>query len=421
MKVLVIGQGAREHALAWKIAQSKKVKEIFIAPGNGGTAAVGRNLRVSASDIPALVNAALNEKIDLAVVGPEAPLASGVVDRLQKNGIPVFGPSREAAQIESSKVFAKNLMEKYHIPCARGKAYTCLAEAKQGLEEFGLPVVVKADGLAAGKGVTVAKSREEAGKALGEAMEERAFGAAGDKVILEEHLTGREVSLLAFSDGKNVVPMAPACDYKPIYDGNQGPNTGGMGGYSPPSFFGSRLQEMVIETILKPTVAAMAAEGYPYKGVLYAGLMITPQGPKVLEFNARFGDPETQVILPRLETDLVDIIMAVVEGKLDKISIIWSPEVCVGVVVASGGYPGSYKTGFPISGLAELSNEVTVFHAGTKAGDNPGEVLTDGGRVLTVVARGRTIAQARARVYRELPKIKFQGCYYRSDIGAGEP
>ncbi|MBI4334786.1 MAG: phosphoribosylamine--glycine ligase [Chloroflexi bacterium] len=418
MKVLVIGQGAREHALAWKLAQSKRVKKIFVAPGNGGTAAPFTNLKVAASDIPALVGAAVRRSIDLAVVGPEGPLAAGVVDAFEKSGVPVFGPSQKAARIESSKVFAKSIMEKYGIPCARGEAYDSRGEAARGLEKFSLPVVVKADGLAAGKGVIVARTREEALAALTEIMEKKAFGPAGDRVLLEECLVGREVSLLAFSDGRTVVPMVPARDYKPVFDGNKGPNTGGMGGYSPPSFFDDRLRDAVVKTVLQPAVAGMAAEGCRYKGVLYAGLMMTAAGPRVLEFNARFGDPETQVILPRLQSDLAEIMLSVIEEKLDQVSIQWSPQACVGVVLASGGYPGSYKTGFPIEGLAGLSKDIMVFHAGTKAGHKAGDVRTDGGRVLTVAATGRTVSEARDKVYRELPKIKFQGCYYRTDIAS---
>ncbi len=420
MKVLVIGQGAREHALAWKIAQSKKVTGIFVAPGNGGTAASGRNLPISASDIPALLAFSSKERVGLVVVGPEGPLSAGAVDSFEKKGIPVFGPSRLAAQMESSKVFARNIMEKYGIPSAAGKAYTSFTDAKRALADFGLPVVVKADGLAAGKGVTVARTRDEALNALSDAMEKKVFGEAGDRVILEECLTGREVSLLAFSDGKTVAPMVPACDYKAIFDGGKGPNTGGMGSYSPPSIFDGKLRDEAVKTVLQPAVSAMAAEGIPYKGVLYAGLMLTPKGLRVLEFNARFGDPETQVILPRMETDLVDVMLAVIEGKLHKTKVEWSKEACAGVVVASGGYPGKYQTGLKINGLNDVSKEVMVFHAGTKPGSSPGDVLTDGGRVLTVVARGKTVAEARAKVYRELPKISFDGCYYRKDIAAEE-
>ncbi|MBI2933953.1 MAG: phosphoribosylamine--glycine ligase [Chloroflexi bacterium] len=420
MRVLVIGQGAREHALAWKIAQSKQVKEILIAPGNGGTAVLGRNLKVSPSDIPALVNIARQEKIDLAVVGPEGSLAAGVVDAFGKINIPIFGPSQQAARIESSKVFARDLLEKNGLPCARGRAYSSFHEAKRGLGEFKPPLVIKADGLAAGKGVTVARSRDEALAALSEAMEKRVFGAAGDRVILEECLFGREVSLLAFCDGETVVPMTPACDYKRAYDGDEGPNTGGMGSYSPPAFFGPEMVDSAVKRILQPVARALAAEGCPYHGVLYAGLMLTPGGPKVLEFNARFGDPETQAILPRLDTDLVDIMLAVIEGKLDRTKVVWSGDPCVGVVVASAGYPGRYRTGFAIEGLTGMGPGVVVFHAGTRLDENAGQVVTDGGRVLTVTGRGKTIAEARATVYRELPKIKFEGCYWRKDIAQRE-
>ncbi|MDP2718723.1 MAG: phosphoribosylamine--glycine ligase [Dehalococcoidia bacterium] len=420
MKVLIIGQGAREHALAWKMSLSEKVREIIIAPGNGGTAAVGKNLDVQASDIKGLVTAAVKEKVDLAVIGPEAPLTEGIVDIFEKNKIPVFGPTKQAARIEGSKVFARTLMEKYGIPCARGEVFDSFSAAKKRLETAELPIVVKADGLAAGKGVIVAGTREEALKALSDIMEKKIFGAAGDRVIIEECLTGRETSLLAFSDGETVVPMVPACDYKRIFDNDQGPNTGGMGGYSPPSFFDSRLQENVVKTVLEPVVKAMETEGCPYKGVLYAGIMVTPAGPKVLEFNARFGDPETQVILPRLKTDLVDIMEAVISGKLDKIRIEWSPEACVGVVLASAGYPGSYRKGFPIRGLKELDGDILAFHAGTKQAGTKGETVTDGGRVLTLVAKGAGVAEARTRLYRELPKVQFQGAFWRKDIAARE-
>ncbi len=418
MRVLIIGQGGREHALAWKIAQSKKVKETLVAPGNGGTAALGRNLKVAATDIPGLVKAARREKVGLVVVGPEVPLAAGVVDAFEKVRIPVFGPSRLAAQIESSKVFARNILEKYGIPCARGAVFSSLNDARRAIAECALPVVVKVDGLAAGKGVTVAQTREEALAALSEAMEKHVFGTAGDRVILEECLVGREVSLLSFCDGKTVVPMAPACDYKRAQDGDRGPNTGGMGSFSPPSFFDKALLDTAVKTVLEPAADALAEEGCLFKGVLYAGLMITRDGPKVLEFNARFGDPETQVILPRLETDLVDIMLAVIEGKLDRTNVRWSPEPCVGVVVASEGYPGKYQTGYPITGLDKLSPQVNVFHAGTKLDEKSGQLLTDGGRVLTVAARGRTMAEARATVYGELPKLSFDGCYWRKDIAA---
>jgi len=419
LKVMVIGGGAREHTLAWKIAQSSKATELYAAPGNAGTAAIARNLNLRPTDIEALATAAQDIGIDLTVVGPEAPLASGIVDHFEHLGMPIFGPTKAATQIESSKVFAKKLMQKYAIPCPRGVIFSSYPEAREYLESQTAPIVVKADGLAAGKGVTVANSKEEALKALSAIMEAKIFGSAGDSVIAEECLTGREVSLLALTDSKTVIPLVPACDYKRIFDDDQGPNTGGMGSYSPPGFFDTALTKEVMRTILEPAIRAMAEVGMPYKGVLYAGLMITPDGPKVLEFNARFGDPETQVILPCLKTDLVDILLAIINNRLDEIVIEWSNSACVGVVMASAGYPGSYKTGFPIKGLDKLATEILVFHAGTKQGENS-QVYTNGGRVLTVTATGKTMAEARTRVYQNLPRIHFNGCHYRKDIAARE-
>ncbi len=419
MKVLIIGGGAREHALAWKIAQSHKVKRIYAAPGNTGTAAIAHNLDIPHNDIEALAKAAKGTGIDLTIVGTETPLADGIVDYFGHRGLSIFGPTKAAARLELSKVFSKDLMQKYGIPCPKGMAFSNYSEARKYLEYQPVPVVIKADGLAAGKGVTVANSKEEALRALSDAMEAKIFGSAGDTVVIEECLTGKEVSLLAFTDGKTVIPIVPACDYKRVYDDDQGPNTGGMGSYSPPGFFDDRLIKQVTETIIKPTVAAMAKEGTVYKGVLYTGLMLASEGPKVLEFNARFGDPETQVILPRLKTDIVDIFLAVVNGKLDEVSIKWSNDACVGVVMASGGYPGSYKTGFPIKGLDKLDKNITVFHAGTKPGDGS-QIRTGGGRVLTVTATGETIAEARNKVYENITRIQFEGCYYRKDIAARE-
>jgi phosphoribosylamine--glycine ligase len=419
LKILIIGGGAREHALAWKIKQSPRDIELFMSPGNAGTAATARNLNIPSNEIESLTKAAQELNIDLTVVGPEAPLAAGIVDRFQQLGLPVFGPTKAAAQIESSKVFARNLMQKYGIPCPEGITFSSYREAKKYVESRPAPMVVKADGLAAGKGVTVAGTREEALKALSDIMETRVFGKAGDKVIIEECLAGKEVSLLAFTDGETVIPLVPACDYKRIFDDDRGPNTGGMGSYSPPGFFDAEMTRRVTNTVLEPTVKAMAQEGMPYKGVLYAGLMIAAEGPKVLEFNARFGDPETQAILPRLKTDLVDILLAVVDNKLSRIQVRWAEDACVGVVMASGGYPGSYKTGFKITGLDELNDEVTVFHAGTKLGQDS-QVYTDGGRVLTVTATGKNMAAARAIVYDNLPRIHFDGCHYRRDIAARE-
>ena len=417
MNVMVIGNGAREHTIAWKIRQSPKVEGLFAAPGNAGTAAVAKNLDISVGDLEALAKAAEEHKIDLTVVGPEAPLAAGIVDLFQKRKLRIFGPTKAAAQIESSKVFSKNIMQKYGIPCAQGEVFSSYSEAKDYVKSQKAPMVIKADGLASGKGVTVASTREQALEALSDAMEKKTLGDAGNTVIVEECLVGKEVSLLAFTDGKSVSPMVPACDYKRVFDNDQGPNTGGMGSYSPPGFFS---QEMVVEalrTVLEPTVRAMATEKMPYRGVLYAGLMITATGIKVLEFNARFGDPETQVMLPRLKTDLVDIMLAVVDGKLGKMNIEWSQDPCVGVVMASGGYPGKYKTGFPITGLDKLDKDVMVFHAGTAL---KGSAVTNGGRVLTVAANGKTIAEARSKVYANIPRINFEGCHYRKDIAARE-
>jgi phosphoribosylamine--glycine ligase len=416
---MVIGGGAREHALAWKIAQSPNVTELYVAPGNAGTVAIARNLNIRPNDIEALAKAAQDIGIELTVVGPEAPLASGIVDRFEHLGIPIFGPTKAATQIESSKVFAKKLMQKYAIPCPKGVTFSDYAEGKKYLESQPVPIVVKADGLAAGKGVIIAGSRGEALKALSDILEAKIFGSAGDSVVIEECLTGREISLLAFTDGKTVVPMVPACDYKRIFDNDQGPNTGGMGSYSPPGFFDAKLTQRVMETILKPAVRAMANEGIPYKGVLYAGLMIASDRPKVLEFNARFGDPETQAILPRLQTDLVDILLAVIDNRLGEATMEWTDNACVGVVMASAGYPGNYKTGFPITGLNNLDKDILVFHAGTKLGDNS-QVYTDGGRVLTVTTTGKNMAEARAKVYQNLPHIHFDGCHYRKDIAAQE-
>jgi len=313
-------------------------------------------------------------------------------------------------------VFAKELMQKYNIPCARSTSFSEYAQAKEYIKRQAPPIVVKADGLAAGKGVTVSDSIPQALDALSNIMEARAFGSAGERVVIEECLSGEEMSAFAFTDGKTVIPMVSACDYKPVFDGDQGPNTGGMGSYSPPHFMSPTLAETVKETIMEPAVKAMAKEGRLYKGVLYGGLMITNNGPKVLEFNARFGDPEAQVTLPLLKTDLVDIMLAVIDNKLEQISVEWSEDACVGVVMASAGYPGSYKTGFPITGLDDLDQDILVFHAGTKLGSEPGQVLTGGGRVLTVVAMGKTIAEAREKVYANIPRIHFEGCHYRKDI-----
>ena len=351
----------------------------------------------------------------MVVVGPEVPLAEGIVDHFQDIDIPIFGPTRQAAQIESSKVFAKELMQRYGIPCARSASFSDYSRAKEYIEQQTPPVWIKADGLAAGKGAIIANSIPEAFEVLNSVMMAKTLGAAGESVVIEECLSGREMSSFTFTDGKTVVPMVSACDYKRIYDGDQGPNTGGMGSYSPPYFFTPELGQTVTDTIMEPVIRAMDRENRPYKGVLYGGLMITDEGPKVIEFNARFGDPEAQVILPRLQTDLVDVILAIIGGNLGQLEIEYSQDACVGVVVASGGYPGSYKTGFPITGLDSLEEGIMVFHAGTKL-DSEGNVVTSGGRVLTVAASGKNLAEAREKVYDNILRIEFEGRHYRRDI-----
>jgi len=403
--------------LVWKLAQSPKAEEIYVAPGNAGTAQIARNLDIGpGNNIEELAKIAREKGIEMVVIGPETPLAEGIVDRFQSIGIPTFGPTKGATQIESSKAFAKGLMQKYSIPCARSVSFSEYERAKEYIKQQTPPIVIKADGLAAGKGVTVAASIPQAMEALVNIMELKTLGAVGDRVVIEEYLSGKEMSSFAFTDSQTVVPMVSACDYKRAYDGDQGPNTGGMGSYSPPHFYTPELDKMVTETIMEPVIKAMAQEKRPYRSILYGGLMITNGVPKVLEFNARFGDPEAQVTLPRLKTDLVDIILAVISGNLDQIKIEWNDDTCVGVVMASAGYPDSYETGFPITGLNELEKDILVFHAGTKIGSEAGQVLTDGGRVLTVVAMGKTIAEAREKVYANIPGIHFEGCHYRKDI-----
>jgi len=387
---------------------------MYVAPGNAGTAKLAQNLDIKPTDIEGLVRAAKDHKVDLTVVGPEAPLAEGITDQFIVRGFQIFGPTKRATEIESSKVFAKELMQKYKIPCAKSVSFSDYNKAKEYLQRQKPPIVVKADGLAAGKGVIVADSIPQALDALAYIMEAKAFGAAGGRVLIEECLLGKEMSAFAFTDAHAVVPMVAACDYKRLYDGDQGPNTGGMGSYSPPHFMSPALAKKVLESIMEPAVTAMHGEGRPYKGVLYGGLMITNNGPKVLEFNARFGDPEAQVTLPLLKSDLVDIMLAVVDNKLGQINVEWSDGACVGVVMASGGYPASYKTGFVISGLDEVDKDILVFHAGTRL--ESGQVLTNGGRVLTVVATGKNLAEAREKVYKNIPRIQFDGCHYRKDI-----
>ncbi|CCO09232.1 phosphoribosylamine--glycine ligase [Desulforamulus hydrothermalis] len=415
MKILVVGSGGREHALVWKLRQSPRVKEIFCAPGNAGMANLAVCVNIAAADINGLLDFAKQEQIDLTVVGPEIPLTNGIVDLFEKEGLKIFGPSRAAAEIEGSKAMAKDLMAKYHIPTARYATFDNAAEARAYVQKYGAPCVIKADGLAAGKGVIVAEDLETALAAVDMIMAERAFGRAGDKVVIEEYLQGEEVSVLAFVDGETVVPMVAAQDHKRAGDQDTGPNTGGMGAYAPAPVYTPELADKVLKDILYPTVRAMAAEGRHYRGVLYAGLMVTPEGPKVLEFNARFGDPETQPVLALLKTDLVDIIEAVLEGRLARQPIVWQEGAAVCVVMAAGGYPGKYETGQAIKGLERVPDGVQVFHAGTARRD--GKIVTNGGRVLGVTALGRDIPEAIRRAYQGVAAIEFAGAHYRTDIG----
>jgi len=414
--LLIIGSGGREHALAWKLALSPQVKRIFVAPGNGGTAGLGGNIPIASNDTTALINFARENEIDLTVVGPELPLAAGIVDAFQAAGLLIFGPSRAAAQLEASKAFAKQFMKENDIPTGDFAVFTELEPALEYLKRHAGPCVIKASGLAAGKGVIVCDSGEEAEAALHEVLQERAFGAAGERVLIEERLNGPEVSILAFCDGRTVIPMIPARDHKRAFDHDLGPNTGGMGVYAPAPDVDQPILDEITRRILQPTVDAMAARGTPYRGVLYAGLMLTETGPKVLEFNCRFGDPETQVLLPMLDGDLAQILKGCAAGQLSPEMVSWFPGACAAVVMASSGYPGPYAKGLPITGLETVPEGVELFHAGTAiSGD---QLVTSGGRVLAVTARGEDLDTAVERAYAGVSKINFEGAYYRKDIGA---
>jgi len=416
MRVLILGSGGREHALAWKIAQSPKVNKIYCAPGNAGTASVAENIDISPDNIQALLNFALIKGIGLTVVGPEQPLVKGIADSFEESGLRVFGPSQRAAEIEGSKVFCKDLMKKYGIPTARYESFNSLDQVKLFTKEDE-PVVVKASGLASGKGVVLCRNGKEARSAIQSIMQGKVFGNAGDQVVIEEFLTGQEVSLLAFTDGKTILPLESAQDHKAAFDDDKGPNTGGMGAYSPAPIFTDELKKKVIDEIMIPTVRAMAKEGRYYRGILYAGLMLTESGPKVLEFNARFGDPETQPIMMRIKNDIVPIFEACIDGTLATQTLQWKPESTVCVVMAAKGYPGSYEKGNEISGLnLDENQQAMVFHAGTKL-DN-GKVLTNGGRVLGVTALGLNINQAIKNAYSVVDKIKWDGIHFRKDIGS---
>jgi phosphoribosylamine--glycine ligase len=419
MNVLVVGSGAREHALVWKLAASSRVGQLFCAPGNAGTDALGENLPVGVNDFDGLSREIEARGIDLVVVGPEDPLSRGLTDHLQARGHLVFGPSAAGARIESSKHWAKEIMRAKGVPTAHAIACHSLPDALDAVYDAPLPLVVKADGLAAGKGVVVCETRAEAEAALRSMMAEGVLGEAASTVLIEEYLTGTEVSLLAVTDGEAVLPLLPACDYKRAGDGDTGPNTGGMGAYTPPGSVDAELVTTLLRDVIVPTVAGMTEQGLTYRGVLYAGLMLTPSGPQVLEFNCRFGDPETQVILPLLDADLVTLCEATARGELAAHpGLDWFPGACVGVVLASGGYPGTYTSGHVISGLDALPGDAIVFHAGTTRRGT--EVVTAGGRVLTAVGRGADLAAAREQAYATARAIGFQGVYYRTDIALRE-
>jgi len=416
MNVLLIGNGGREHAIAWKLAQSKNLGELYIAPGNPGTAQCGKNVPIGAGDINKLVDFALQHKIALAIIGPEDSLAAGIVDAFEAAGIKAFGPSAAATQLEADKAFAKQLMRSSSVSTAEGRVFEQFSDAKAYIASRDEAVVIKAAGLAKGKGVFVCDDPSDGILAAERIMCDRIFGSAGDRVLVEDKLLGEEASILAFVDGRNIYVMESSQDHKPIGDGDTGPNTGGMGAYSPAPVVTEPLMNQITREILVPMVDGMNRNGTPYKGVLYAGIMITAGGPRVLEFNVRFGDPETQPILMRLKSDLLDVCLAVCDGKLDDVTLEWDQRPAVCVVMASGGYPGDYEKGKIITGLTDAGQieDVVVFHAGTAAKN--GNIVTDGGRVLGVTALGETIADAKSKAYRAADKIKFDGAYYRRDI-----
>lgn len=424
MRILVIGSGGREAALCWKIARSPKCEKLYCTPGNGGISNSARIVNIEASDIEGLLGFAKKEKIDLTVVGPEAPLVAGIVDAFEKNGLKVFGPYKECAALEGSKVFAKELMKKLKVPTADFRVFDNSEEALRYLDKKAPPVVVKADGLCAGKGVVICKTLDEAREAVSNIMVGQIFGRAGDKVIIEECLVGEEASIIVITDGKNIVPLASSQDHKRIFDGDKGPNTGGMGAYSPAPVVTEALFKKVLDEVISPVIKGIAATGRPYKGALYAGIMLVDGSPKVLEFNARFGDPETQAILPRLKSDLVDILDKAASGDIKDYKLEWDNRPCVSVVLASGGYPGDYEKGMEIKGLDAVRDlkDVAVFHAATKIGtrftDRSSSFLTSGGRVLAVSALGKDIEDAITNCYGAVEKIHFDKMHYRRDIAA---
>lgn len=426
MKVLVIGSGGREHAIVWKLKQSPRFPKIYCAPGNAGIARDAEIVNLKADDIKGLLAFALREKIDLTIVGPEAPLAGGIVDKFMQKGLDIFGPTKELANLEASKAHSKEVMRRLNIPSAAFEIFDSPDKAidftnRSRLFAAHYPVVVKADGLAAGKGVVICKNRNEAQLAIEDMMVRKVFGGAGEKIVIEEHLEGEEASILAVSDGINVIALASSQDHKRAFDADKGPNTGGMGAYSPAAVVTEAMHARIMDEVIRLLINGLAKENKFYKGVLYAGIMLTKEGPKVLEFNVRFGDPETQAILPRLKTDLIDLCFASIEDSIDEINLEWQDKTSVCVVLASGGYPGEYKKGFEISGLEdalwEAGGDTYIFHAGTKLQETGDRYITDGGRVLNVVSLGDDIRQARDKAYKAIGKIKFEGIHYRKDIG----
>lgn len=417
MNILVIGSGGREHTLVWKIKQCPKVKKIYCAPGNAGIASLAECVDIPADNVKKLLKFAQDKHIDLTVVGPEAPLVAGIVDEFEQHGLKIFGPNQAAAQLEASKAFTKEFLHRRNIPTAIYKIFDDPKPALEFLSQAQFPLVVKADGLAAGKGVVICKNLNEAKQAVDEIMVRKIFKSAGDRIVIEECLEGPEASILAISDGKHFFVLETAQDHKRIFDDDLGPNTGGMGAYSPAPVVTPEMMNKIIARIIEPTIRGMYKEGHPFKGVLYAGVMLTYQGPQVLEFNVRFGDPETEAVLPRLKSDLVDVMLATIDGKLEKLVLKWDDRPCVCVVVASGGYPGSYETGKAIEGLDDIKDpDTVVFHAGTQLKN--GNIVTAGGRVLGVTSLGATMEDAIARVYKAVDKIKFERAFFRRDIAA---
>ena len=416
MRVLVVGGGGREHAICWKLAQSSKISKLYCAPGNAGIADVAECVPVGAEDIDGICAWASDNNIDLAVIGPEVPLAMGIVDRLNEAGVKTFGPNAKCAQLEASKSFTKAFLARHNIPTAGYREFTDKEELLANVGIYGYPMVLKADGLAAGKGVVIPEDEESAVAAIEEMMGDKVFGNAADKIVVEEFLTGVEASMLCFVDHNTIVPMESAQDYKRIYDGDKGPNTGGMGTYSPSLLFDEDIEKQIREQILLPTLRGFQEDGLDFQGVLFIGLMLSEDGPKVIEVNNRFGDPETQSVLRRMESDLLDVFTAVVDNRLNEIEINWIDDRAVTVVLASGGYPGSYAKGKVITGLDKVDDDIVVFHAGTKF-DEEGRIVTSGGRVLGVTATGATHDEARAKAYANAERIEFEGAYMRKDIG----